>query len=231
MIRRLADLSRYVSFVHYTIRRQIGDFAAIVGRSHCIVDVGSGETVPYRDLFNYGDGVYVSVDQFERADVQADAEILPLASEQADLILCTEVLEHLPEPQHALVEMNRVSAPNGFLVLTVPLVWGEHHGVDYHRWTEAGLRKMLQRAGFEILILKRRGGIFSAVGCLITRIPNQVFGQLKDQRCWLVKAIYVFCWLLTIPIPWLLALLDPIDRTRAFTAGYSVLCQKKRLDA
>ncbi len=228
MIRKLAELSRHVSFAHYTIRRHVGDFAATVGRRHCIVDVGSGMTAPYRDLFDYGDGVYVSVDYFERADVQADAETLPFTSNQADLVLCTEVLEHLPEPRRALAEMNRVLVPNGYLVLTVPLLWGEHHGVDYYRWTEAGLRKILQRAGFEIVILKRRGGIFSMLGCFITRVPTQVFGQLKDQRCWLVKAVYVFCWLLTIPIPWLLALFDRLDQDRSFVVGYSVLCQKPK---
>ncbi len=228
MISRLVHLSRYVSFAHYTIRRHVSRFAAHVGPRRRILDLGSGKPEPYKGLFDLpGEGsIYVSVDRFERADIQGDAQTLPLPTGWADLILCTEVLEHLPAPREALVEMNRVLAPDGFLVLTVPLVWGEHHHVDYQRWTEAGLHRILQTTDFAVHTIHRRGGIFSTVGCLITRIPHQVFGQLREQRCWLIKVLYLLCWLLTIPIPWLLALLDPLDRERCFILGYSLLCRK-----
>jgi SAM-dependent methyltransferase len=227
MIQRLACLSRYVSYAHHMIRRHVSDFAATVGQRRCIVDVGSGAFEPYKDLFDSVDGIYVSMDRFERASLQGDAKAIPVASGRADLVLCTEVLEHLPDPHRALAEMYRVLTPAGFLVLTVPLVWGEHHGMDYYRWTEAGLRRMLQRVGFEVQVVKRRGGIFSTLGCLVTRTPCQVFGQLEDQRCWLVRTIYILCWLLTIPVPWFLALFDSFDRTKAFTVGYSALCRKR----
>lgn len=49
---------------------------------------------------------------------QAEATALPLASQSFDLVLCLEVLEHLPQPEAALAELCRVS--RGRLILSVP---------------------------------------------------------------------------------------------------------------
>jgi ubiquinone/menaquinone biosynthesis C-methylase UbiE len=176
-------------------------------------------------LFDYE--IYVSIDRFESVDVVGDAETLSFASGKADTVLCTETLEHLAEPQRALAEINRLLNAGGCPILTVPLVWGEHNYHDHQCWTEMGLRRMLKSAGFEIQVVRCRGRIFPMVGCLMTRIPHQVFGKLEDQRSRLLKGVYILCWLVTIPIPWILALLDPLDRLKAFTLGYSVLCRKK----
>ncbi len=50
--------------------------------------------------------------------VQGDLRDLPFEDDRFDLVLCTEVLEHLPEPREALRELARVSAAH--LFLTVP---------------------------------------------------------------------------------------------------------------
>jgi SAM-dependent methyltransferase len=220
----LTRIARFVSYAARGLRARLAELAAMVGPCGLVLDVGSGSSTPYRNLFHCGS--YVTLDRFERADILGDAEALPIPSERADLILCTEVLEHLPEPLRALREMSRVLVDEGHLVLTVPLIWGEHDHVDHHRWTEAGLRRLLDSAAFEIQIIRRRGGIFSMIGCMITQIPHQVFGKLDDQRSWLLKALYAFCWLLTVPVPWILAPFDRLDRKRAFTIGYTVLCRK-----
>jgi SAM-dependent methyltransferase len=224
MNQRLATVSRKVSLQTYYVHRQLRKFSGYVGRCSFIVDVGAGESSPYKDLFDAD--MYVGLDRFEHADVVGDASALPFPSTRVDLVLCTEVLEHLPIPHVGLSEMNRVLAPGGFLVLTTPLLWGEHDHVDYQRWTEAGLRAILHTVGFEVQEVKRRGGIFTMLGSMITHIPNQVFGTWDAQRNWLLRMLYVGCWLITIPIPWLMALFDPFDRTRAFTTGFSVLCRK-----
>jgi SAM-dependent methyltransferase len=226
MTHRFRKWSRKIDLQPYYIRRHLKEFSASIGRCDCMVDVGSGETGPYLDLFDFG--VCVGLDRFEHADLIADAGALPLRSAQADLVLCTEVLEHVPDPLRALAEMNRVLIPGGGLILTTPLVWGEHDHVDNLRWTEAGLRRIVLSAGFEVQELRRRGGVFAALGCMITRVPVQVFGPWDAQSSWLSRAVYIGSWLLTLPLPWLLLLLDPLDRTRAYTSEFSVLCRKAR---
>jgi SAM-dependent methyltransferase len=224
MCERVCTSLQNVSIQRWRIHNHLADFSAAAGRCSCILDVGSGESSPYRDAFDHD--TYISLDRFERASVIGDAGALPFPSAQADLVLCTEVLEHLPEPDRALAEMNRVRAPAGLLIVTVPLMWGEHDHVDYQRWTEAGLRRLLQSAGLEVQEVRRRGGIFTMLGSMITKVPNQVFGTWASQRNWLLRIAYGASWLLSIPVSWLLVLFDPLDRTRTFTTGFSVLCHK-----
>lgn len=50
--------------------------------------------------------------------VRADVSALPFPDGAFDFVLCTEVLEHLPEPRGALRELGRVCG--GHLFLTVP---------------------------------------------------------------------------------------------------------------
>ena len=50
--------------------------------------------------------------------VEGDLTALPFADDAFDLVVSTEVLEHLPEPEKALRELGRVSG--GHLFLTVP---------------------------------------------------------------------------------------------------------------
>ena len=45
---------------------------------------------------------------------------IPLASHTADVLVCTEVLEHVPDDAAAVAEMARVLKPGGSLVLSVP---------------------------------------------------------------------------------------------------------------
>ncbi len=45
---------------------------------------------------------------------------IPLADHTIDFILCTEVLEHIPDDQKALDELARVLAPEGWLLISVP---------------------------------------------------------------------------------------------------------------
>jgi SAM-dependent methyltransferase len=83
-----------------------------------------------------------------RADIQMDLtneqHVAPF--EQAfDVIICSHVLEHIPDYHTALSNLQRMLAPDGLLVLQVPLwesqytpvTWDEFHGDNtrvYHRF-------------------------------------------------------------------------------------------------
>ena len=59
--------------------------------------------------------------------ILADGQNLPFAAESFDLVLCSEVLEHLANPEQAVAEFARVLCPGGRLVVTVPnwySTWG-----------------------------------------------------------------------------------------------------------
>lgn len=57
--------------------------------------------------------------------VQSDALALPYADSSFDVVIISEVLEHIPNDQAAMTEIVRVLKPGGAAVATVPRFWPE----------------------------------------------------------------------------------------------------------
>jgi SAM-dependent methyltransferase len=80
-------------------------------------------------------------------------EALPFEDGSFDLILATDVIEHLRDDAAALLELRRVSDPAAHLLLTVPAyrwLWSEHDDAHHHfrRYTLRELRRRAQAAGW-----------------------------------------------------------------------------------
>ena len=57
--------------------------------------------------------------------VRADAHRLPFPDGVFDVVILSEVLEHIPDDRSAIAEANRVLRPGGTLAVTVPRWWPE----------------------------------------------------------------------------------------------------------
>lgn len=66
-----------------------------------------------------------------RLDIVSDITSIPLDDHSVDVVMCTEVFEHIPDPLAALKEFNRLVKPGGFLILTAPFVSFTHFA-PYH---------------------------------------------------------------------------------------------------
>ena len=76
----------------------------------------------------------------------------PWTTRRFDHVVLTQVLEHVPEPARVLAELHRVLKPGGTLWLTAPFFYAEHERpYDFFRYTQFGLRRLLESAGFEVL--------------------------------------------------------------------------------
>ncbi|GAB4209148.1 MAG: hypothetical protein OHK0022_39780 [Roseiflexaceae bacterium] len=95
------------------------------------------EAVERYDIINIVPGPQVSV----VADIQ-DCPNIP--DNSYDVIVCTQVLEHVPNPFRATGELWRILKPGGRLLLTVPAAFPYHgaHG-DYWRFSRDSLRLLL----------------------------------------------------------------------------------------
>jgi SAM-dependent methyltransferase len=184
--------------------------------------LGSG-VAPYADLF--GHRHYVTADLLTKADVRCDATILPFAGGCFDLVLCTEVLEHVPDPDATLKEIHRTLKQDGALVLTTPLTWGIHEARDFHRWTESGLRQLLQRNGFATLQIKPRGGVLLCLGALLLIVPWQLLGDSRQRSGW-QSILFALLYISAMPLALVFSALDRLDRTQHFTQGYVVLSRR-----
>ena len=133
--------------------------AASVGNGDRVLDAGAGDS-PYRTLFAHTH--YEAADICERPShgykhVQhvCDLTAIPVAGERFDLVLCTQVLEHVPQPGAVLAELHRVLKPGGQLWISAPLSFQEHEVPhDYFRYTQYGWRRLLDDAGFEVQSLE-----------------------------------------------------------------------------
>ena len=132
-----------------------------------LLDVGCGDK-PYRGLFGESVSSYVGLEirvPPSRPHVVGDALVLPFLPCVFDTVLCTQVLEHLPEPGEAIVEMFRTLRPGGHLILTAPHIWGIHEEPrDYFRFTRFGLSHLLDRAGLEVVEVKAMAGYWVTAG-------------------------------------------------------------------
>lgn len=75
-----------------------------------------------------------------------------------DAILCGGVLEHVDAKESAVAECSRVLTVGGIFLVGVPFAQPLHRTPqDFWRFTEYGLRYMLERAGFQIAELHAIG--------------------------------------------------------------------------
>jgi ubiquinone/menaquinone biosynthesis C-methylase UbiE len=82
-----------------------------------------------------------------------------------DAVLCTEVLEHVPDPLAAIKEFSRLVKPGGYLLITAPFA-SLTHFAPYH--FASGLsrfyyEKHLQENGFTIEELALNGNFFEYI--------------------------------------------------------------------
>jgi len=82
-----------------------------------------------------------------------DARFLPVRSGSCDLVVCSELLEHIREDSDVLSEIARVLLPGGRSILTVPhwdKYWTHGDEMDGHlrRYSKPQFLSAIERAGF-----------------------------------------------------------------------------------
>jgi len=130
------------------------------------LDLGSSWS-PYAKYFP--NRTSSDIEAREGVDVVADAHNLPFRDGEFEVILCSEVLEHLHTPEVAIAEMYRVLAPGGSLILTTRFMFPMHDVPhDYFRFTETGMRHLFR--DFEIIELVPETKNFETLAVLIHRM-------------------------------------------------------------
>lgn len=140
-----------------------------------ILDVGSGTGVAAENLKRFGVvyGIDISPKSIEEARKynRCDkcyvgiAEELPFEDGMFNVVVCTEVLEHLLDPSKALSEMNRVLIMGGNLIISTPNPWYYQlfiriakNKIRRRKWGQIienpisplKLKKSLRKSGFKV---------------------------------------------------------------------------------
>jgi SAM-dependent methyltransferase len=150
-----------------------------------ILDYGCGGS-PYKTLFP--NAVYKRAD-FLNADMDPVDYVLKEDSmiEERDgffdLIVSTQVLEHVSNPRTYLAECHRLLKPGGQLYLTTHGSYPDHACPDdFWRWTADGLAKAVRVAGFSSIELEKH-----------TTGPRAFFQEL-DIHLYALRAPHSTCF-------------------------------------
>lgn len=152
------------------------EFVRSLGHAESALDLGcgNGRLTVLLDAAHVV-GADVSDVALERAR-RRGLEVVPLVPGRAlpfedgafDLVVSTEVVEHVHDVQRFLSEARRVLRPRGRLALTTPAHWPVIRTPDplsphVRLFTRGSLRRLLDEMGFDVVELRRRAGTLMAV--------------------------------------------------------------------
>ncbi len=144
---------------------RIGKHVPDAGR---ILDIGSGTAPVSPDLART---VVADISAEAMKNVNAATKVVTSVTAMSfdaasfDSVLCSEVLEHVPDDQKAVAELRRVLKPGGVLIVTVPYqkrFWAEDDEYVGHirRYDSGELEQKLLSCGFRSIRTYKLSGIF-----------------------------------------------------------------------
>ncbi|MCP3916593.1 MAG: SAM-dependent methyltransferase [bacterium] len=176
------------------------------------------------DLWNILDRAKRSVDVF------GDGNELPFLSGSFDTVMCTEVLEHLPQPDRVLAEMSRVLRPGGKMLATVPFSQPLHElPSDYYRFTPSSLEYLVRGVGLVPETIEPRGNFASAQGAMLSQFFLRALGAKKRQSD---GSVILSRWRSTLLLPFLAMIqvffhwASKVSNDTTVCQGYSVVARK-----
>lgn len=214
--------------------------AAALPKGTKILDVGAGPT-RFRNLFSHctyhaqdfaqhegsKEGLMAEKEWFYgKLDFVSDATDIPVENESYDAILCTEVIEHVPNPDMVIKEIARILRKGGKLILTAPMSSGLHQEPHHFfaGFTPYYYKLKLGELGFTEISITPNGRFFS----FHAQETQRFSALIAPWRLKLLPAIILFpVWILSLPwcrffLPMIAKQMDKLDKHNAFTVGYHV---------
>lgn len=153
-----------------------------------VLDVGAGTGKTLAELKTKGwlavglDSEQEAVEWSKKRGIKVrrcdlETEKFPFRSNQFELVLALDVLEHIGDEKEVLSEIRRVLKPKGIVIITVPAYqrlfnyWDKMLG-HQRRYTVKLLKKRLQKAGFKISYLSYFCLLFLPLAILVRFIKR-----------------------------------------------------------
>jgi SAM-dependent methyltransferase len=179
-----------VPLVAAEIGRQLDEIVVRPGGSARVLDIGCGGQPLRGDLERRGYRYFgmdlesgkICPDYLGRIDADLPASLMQ--ARPFDLVLCTEVLEHVPDWDTAFKNLSLLMAPGGHLIITCPHFYLLHEEPwDYWRPTPYALRHFGEKNGLHVNVLKKAGDVWDVMGTLIS------VGRIAPQHSGLFRGI------------------------------------------
>lgn len=127
------------------------------------IGCGTGGMIPLFEQYGTVTNIDVSIEAVKyckdlgyKDTIKFNGKRLPFSAGVFDVIVATDVLEHIENDSKALKEWYRVLKPGGKLIITVPAyqwLWSEHDESLHHfrRYTASGLHNLVNNNKFTVL--------------------------------------------------------------------------------
>lgn len=182
----------------YSVRRYYVDefyfrHVPILPTDNHVLDLGGTKTQKRGqfDIDHYNLQVlYANLLTDKHPDVQCDAAYIPFKANCFDTVICSEVLELVPDPLQVLHEMHRVLKSGGIVLVCIPFLYRiQAHPYDYGRYTDSWWNENLTKIGFTDIVVEWQGFFVSVlVDMLRDLIENK--GGLSSKR---LRKVFKWC--------------------------------------
>jgi len=228
-------LALRINPVPFLIENFVATSAKEIPDGSTVLDAGAGEC-RFASLFSHC--LYISIDfakgdsrwNYKRLSMIGDLLSLPIKNDSLDVVICTQTLEHVTDPNVLLKELSRALKPGGRLYLTAPQGWPIHQApYDFFRFTHYGLEYLLHKYGFTIESIRPQGGYFLYLATCLQYMHRVLF---PIERPFLKRFLFFPLQFLTILFaailgPLLLYSCDRFDKKKEFTLNYECRCRKR----
>ena len=166
------------SSVQYAVRRPLLDWLTaqdVAGLA--VLDVGCGDR-PYEALWSAAASVVgFDVPGNPHADLHGSIDALPVDDASFDVVLCLQVLEHIPDPAAAVHELRRVVRPGGRVLASTHGIYPFHPNPDdLWRWTHTGLERLFRENGsWSSVTVTPGAGTTATVAMLVAHVVDLLF--------------------------------------------------------
>jgi SAM-dependent methyltransferase len=198
-----------------------------------VLDVGCGES-PYAHLLTEG-ASYIAIDIADadrfgmsgRGNMMTfDGRVLPFSNEHFDHVVCTEVIEHVEDPEAFVSELRRVLKSHGTLVATIPFSARVHHEpFDYQRFTFWGLKRLFSEFS-EVSIAPRGSDLVSIAAKLVVVAVRLSRPRVDVSLIWRLPSFVIIAPALVIAMVIAHAALVFDLGSKSDPLGYSIYCVK-----
>jgi len=158
----------------------------------CDIGVGTGPFREVTDPFPH----FIGVDFFPYVPVDIVADLrkpLPITDNSCDVIICSEVLEHIPNPELLIKEMARILKPGGLCIGSVPFLHVVHYApYDYYRYTNFGLEHLFKEANFSSIEIVNVGNPFDVYKAFEERFFSTHFLKMRFLKNPVLNTLFVF---------------------------------------
>lgn len=210
------------------------DYLVQEDKNKILVDIGTGEA-QFLDLISEFKKI-VAVDFYPYRHVNVVADVvslsLPLKDNSCDIVIMSNVLEHIPEPKRLLNECNRILKKAGMVVGTVPFMAKVHQApYDFYRYTNFMLKRLLLEAGFCEVKVKSLGSPFnvysSAQNVFFSLFVYRKFSTNRAVDLILKFVVWLARFCILLPHWGFKPLLKNTPPSDIFTEGWGFIARKK----